>query len=149
MERIRKNIFIEAPPAKVFGYVADPLHLPEIWPSMVEISNVQTNADGMARSFDWIYKMAGMKFHGRSETLEMKRDRLIVRRSESGIPSTFRWSFEPRNSGTEFSAEIEYDIPGKLLSALAAPFLRRLNEREADVFNHNLKERMEAGEPAR
>jgi len=147
MERIRRFAFIEAEPARIFGYLTDATHLTEIWPSMVEVSSVQTKPDG-AHSFDWTYKMAGVKFHGHSETIEVQRDRLRMVRNASGIPSTFRWTFEPRAGGTDLGLEIEYEMPGQLLSRLAGPFVRRLNEREADTLVHNLKERMEAGEPA-
>ena len=144
MEKIRKFIFIEVPPAKVFGYLTEPTHLLEIWPSMVEVSNASITPEG-GQSFDWTYKMAGVKFHGHSETFEVKRDRLRYLKNKSGIPSTFRWTFEPREGGTDLSLDVEYEIPGALLGRLAAPFLRRLNEREADTLVHNLKERMEAG----
>lgn len=142
MEKLRKYIFIEASPTKIFNYLTDAQHLPEIWPSMVEVSNLQTRPDG-AHSFDWTYKMAGMKFHGHADTVEVQRDRLRLVRNASGIPSTFRWTFEARDGGTDLALEVEYEMPGKLLGRLAAPFLRRLNEREADTFVHNLKERME------
>lgn len=147
METIRRNVFIEAQPARIFEYLDDPQHLLEIWPSMVEVTNVKVTPDG-AQSFDWTYRMAGVKFHGHSDTPEVVRDRLRVIRNEGGIPSTFRWGFEPRANGTEFTLEVEYQLPGMLLGRLAAPFLRRLNEREADTMVSNLKERMEltAGE---
>ena len=147
METVRRNVFIEAQPARIFEYLDDPQHLLEIWPSMVEVTNAKVTPDG-AQSFDWTYRMAGVKFHGHSETPEVVRDRLRVFRNEGGIPSTFRWSFEPRANGTEFTLEVEYQLPGMLLGRLAAPFLRRLNEREADTMVANLKERMEltAGE---
>jgi uncharacterized membrane protein len=93
--------------------------------------------------------MAGLKLDGHAETVEVQRDRLRLVRNTGGIPSTFRWSFEPRAEGTDLGLEIEYQMPGQLLTRLAAPFLRRLNEREADALVHNLKERMEAGEPQR
>lgn len=144
MEKIKKSIFIEAPPAKVFGYLADATHLPEVWPSMVEVSNVKTRSDGTPQSHDWTYKMAGAKFHGHTEYVEVQRDRLLVFENASGIPSKFRWTFEPRGNGTEFSSEVEYEVPGVLLSRVAAPFLRRLNEREADTMNQNTKERIES-----
>jgi uncharacterized protein YndB with AHSA1/START domain len=146
-EKVKKDAFIEAPPAKIFGWLTAPEHLLEIWPSMVEESNVQTKPDG-AHSFDWTYKMAGVKFHGHCDTVEVERDRLILDRNKSGIPSTFRWTFEPHGSGTDVALEIEYEMPGQLLGRLAAPFLRGLNEREADALVHNLKERMETGELA-
>ena len=147
METIRRRSFIEAPPAKIFAYLTDATHYLEIWPSMVEVSNVQTKAGG-AHSFDWTYKMAGVKLRGHSETVEVERDRMRVVRNEGGIPSKFRWTFEPRGTGTDFGLEVEYELPGQLLGRLAAPFLRRLNEREADTLVKNLKERMEMAEPA-
>lgn len=143
MEKIRRNAFIEATPSKIFGWLSDPTHMPEVWPGLIEVSNVQTRPDG-AQSYDWIYKMAGVKFHGHADTVEVQRDRLRIWRNASGIPATFRHVFEPRDNGTDFQVEVEYEIPGALLGRLAAPFLRRLNEREADTFIQNLKERMEA-----
>jgi len=142
MEKIRKSIFINAPPSKVFGFMSDPKHLPEVWPSMVDVKNVHTKADG-AHDYDWTYKMAGVRFHGHAETVEVKRDELRVVHNEKGIPSTFRWAFEPRDKGTEFIAEVEYEIPGKMLSHLAAPFVRRINEREAQMMLENTKEALE------
>lgn len=146
MEKITKSAFIEVPPARVFDYLTDATHLPEIWPSMVEVSRVQTRPSG-EQEFDWTYKMAGVKFHGHTQTLQVERDRLRVMKNASGIPSTFRWAFEPKDRGTELKLEVEYEIPENLLARLAVPFLRRLNEREADTLVHNLKERMELGQP--
>jgi len=143
VEKLRKCTFIEASPAKVFGYLMDPAHLLEIWPSMVEVSNIKSNPEG-AHSFDWTYKIAGLRFHGHAETVEIQLDRLRLVRNASGIQSTFRWSFEPRDNGTDFALEVEYEMPGKLLGRLAGPFLHKLNEREADTLVHNLKKRMEA-----
>ncbi len=144
MEKIQKTTFIGAPPSKVFSYLLDPNHLPEVWPSMVEVSNVKTKPDGTPQSYDWTYKMAGVKFHGKCEVVEVQRDRLIAFSNASGIPSKFRWTFEPRENGTDYSAEVEYEMPGALLGRLAAPFLRRLNDREAETMAQNTKERLEA-----
>jgi len=148
MEKIKRSVFIEAPPAKVFGYLKDPTHYPEFWPSMVEISNVKTKPDGTPQSDDFTYKMAGVKFQGHAEFVEVQRDRLILLKSEGGIRSTIRWSMEPRDKGTDFTSETDYELPANLLTRLAAPFLRRLNERESDMVNANLKERMEMAESA-
>jgi len=87
MEKIRKSITIESAPSKVFDYLTEPAHYLEVWPSMVEVSNPKTSPDG-ALSFDWTYKMAGMRFHGRSETVEVERPRFRKVRNASGIPST-------------------------------------------------------------
>jgi uncharacterized protein YndB with AHSA1/START domain len=145
MERIEKSVLIEAPVARVFEYMTDPTNLLEIWPSMVSVANAEVKADG-AHEFDWTYKMAGLHFHGRARTLDVERNRRRVVRNDAGIPSTFTWGFEQREHGTEVTLLVDYELPIPLLGRLAAPFLRRVNEREAETMLENLKERMETSE---
>jgi uncharacterized protein YndB with AHSA1/START domain len=146
MERIKRTAFIEAPPAKVFGYLMDPRNLPEIWPSMVEVSNVKTRPDGTTSSNDFTYKMAGVRLQGHTQFTDVERDRRIVWKSEGGIKSTIRWTFAPHGDGTDLIDEVEYELPANLLTRLAAPFVRRVNEHEADTCLKNLKVRMETPE---
>ena len=146
MEKIRRTVHVEAPPSKVYGYLLDPRNLPEIWPSMVEVSNVKSKPDGTTQSNDFTYKMAGVKFQGHTEFTDVERDRRIVWKSEGGITSTIRWTFAPHGNGTDIIDEVEYELPASLLSRLAAPFLRRINEHEADACVQNLKVRMETPE---
>ena len=148
MPKIRKSIEINAPVSDVFAYLAHPENLPEIWPSMLEVSNVAPNATG-GSDFDWVYKLLGMKFRGRSKTTELEPDRLIVVENEEGIRSRFRYEVQGRDDTTIFSQEIEYEIPGSLLGRFAAPFIERLNEREAQLVTENLKARLEHGVAAR
>ncbi len=143
METIKRSAFIDAPPAKVFSYLMDPNNLPEVWPSMVDVSNVKSKADGTVESNDFTYKMAGVKFKGHTDFVDIERNRRIVWKSDGGIKSTIRWTFSPHGKGTEVIDEVEYEMPRSLLSRLAAPFVRRINEHEADVCIQNLKARME------
>jgi len=144
MPQIRKSIEINAPVSEVFAFAAAPENLPVIWPSLIEVSNVKENPDG-GHAFDWIYKLAGMKLRGHSETIEFQPDRLIVVKNETGIKSTFRYSFQGQDDTTLFTQEVEYEIPDSLLARFAAPFIHKLNEREADIVMANLKARLEEG----
>lgn len=38
MFRVSRHINIKAPTEKVFAFLEDKSHLPEIWPSMIEVS---------------------------------------------------------------------------------------------------------------
>ena len=58
MPKIEKTIFIAAPPEKVFSFMVDPGNLIEIWPSLLELRNVQPLPTG-GYCFDWTYKMDG------------------------------------------------------------------------------------------
>ncbi len=143
MEKISKSIRIHVPVADVFDHLSNPVNLLEIWPSMVEVNNPVVSATG-AHTFDWVYKMAGVRFHGRCETVEVEPNRLRVDRNEGGIPSTFRWRYAGADGTTEVQLDIEYEPPFAVLGRLAAPFLRIMNEREAGTLLANLKGRMEA-----
>ena len=143
MTTIERSIRIEAPLPKVFAYMSDPLHRPEIWPSMVEVEDVEMLPKGGHR-FHWEYKMAGIRFEGEAETVVYEPDRHVVEKATGAITSTFDWTFTPEDGATRVLAKTEYEIPPKLLGKLSEPFLRKLNEREAETVLANLKDRLES-----
>jgi uncharacterized membrane protein len=142
MAKITRSITIHAPVEKVFAYMSEPANLPEVWPSMVEIKDVKPLPAG-GYKFGWTYKMAGMRFEGASETTESIANQRVVTKSTKGIASTFVWMYEPKNSGTRMTLEVEYVVPVPLLGKLAEAFIVKQNEHEAEVMLANLKARME------
>jgi uncharacterized membrane protein len=140
MATIRRSISIRAPVEQVFDYVADPTHLPEIWPSLVAVRNVEAHANG--KSFDWDYKLMGIAFHGHSDPLEQVPNERQVTCSKNGIPSTFRWLYARRAELTEVTLEVDYQVP--VLGRLAERVVGRVNEREAETMLGNLKRKLEA-----
>jgi uncharacterized membrane protein len=144
MAKLKGTISIHAPVEKVFGYMADPTNLPEIWPSMVEVKDVKKTPDGAVSGYNWVYKMAGMRFEGTSETSEAVANQRVVVKNVTGIPSTFVWTYQPEDGGTKLTVEVEYTVPVPLLGKLAEAFIVKQNEHEADVMLANLKARMEA-----
>jgi len=142
MFEIKKSILIDAPIEKVFGFMENPTNLPEIWPSMIEVTNVRKN-DKVWNLFDWVYKMGGMKINGHSETVELTQNKSITTESTEGIQSHFDWHFEEIEGKTQVNMECKYSIPIPLVGKMAEKFLRKLNEHEAETTLANLKARME------
>jgi uncharacterized membrane protein len=140
MATIRRSISMRAPVDRVFDYLADPTHLPEIWPSMIAIRNVEAHATGS--SFDWEYKLLGMRIHGHSDPVELVRNERLVTRSVKGIPNTFHWRFTSRADQTEVTLEVDYEVP--VLGRLAEGMVGRVHQREAETLLGNLKRKMEA-----
>jgi uncharacterized membrane protein len=140
MPTLRKSISIRAPVDRVFEYVGDPTNLPEIWPSLVAVRNVELHPTG--NSFDWDYQLLGLRIHGHSEPVERVPNTRLVTRSVSGIPNTFRWTYGARGDETEVTLEVEYELP--VLGRLAQGIVGRVNEREAQMVLANLKRRLEA-----
>ncbi len=149
MTKISKSVQIDAPPERVFAFMTSPSNLPEVWPSLVEVSNVQRKPDG-THSFDWVYKMAGVRFKGHAQTTDVEKDKRVVVKNEKGIPSTFRYDYEQlAGNRTKITMHVDYTIPNQLLNKLVEPVLRRINEHEAQTLLDNLKARMELAKEAR
>ena len=142
MVTIDKDITIEVPAEKVFGFFEDPKHFPEIFPSLIEVTNVERLPEGGYR-YHWVYQLAGFKFEGETETFEFVPEKTIIDRTKGEIESTFEWKFFAENGHTKVHLEIGYEVPKQLFGKFAEPFLLRLNEREAEMLLWNLKDRLE------
>ena len=142
MAKITKHVEINAPVEKVFEYMSHPENLVEIWPSMVDVENVAELPDG-GLTYDWTYKMAGLKFRGTSVTTETIENERTVVTNKKGIPSTFDWQYHPRNGGMALDLEIEYKVPTPVLGNVAEKAIIKMNDNEANMLLANLKAVME------
>jgi uncharacterized protein YndB with AHSA1/START domain len=147
MAKITKSVRINASVDRVFDYLSNPEHLLEVWPNMMEVSNIKQTADG-GRSYDWVYKMAGLKFHGHADTVAIEKNKRIVVKNDTGIPSTFEWTYAGEDGGMRLSVSVEYTMPVPVLHKLAEKLVHRMNERDVDTLLEHIKGRVESMEPA-
>lgn len=143
MAKITKSIYINAPVERVFEYHTDPNNNTEYWPSMVEVMDIEDHPTG-GKKFDWVYKMAGIRFEGTTTPIEWVPNKRLVVKSTGGIESTFIYDYEPEGEGTRLSMEVDYKVPVPVLGKLAESFILRSNEREADTVLANIKDICEA-----
>lgn len=141
MPKVEKAVIVKAPVSAVFKYVDEPTHLPEIWPSLFEVKDVEILPDG-TRRFAWLYNMAGHRFAGKTETLEHVENERIVEQAKGEIESTFTWRFQGENGTTKVAFEADYTLPAGTDEKFAR-FLEKRNALELDVLLENLKARLE------
>ena len=147
MKTIIRDIRIDAPVDRVFDFLVDPHHLPEIWPNIVQVENVKKAKNNDGFNFTWDYKMAGMQFEGKCETIEqIPYERLVVK-TNKGLDSTLTWRFQPSAQQTQVSLKFEYQVPTSLLKKTREEIVFQENEHEVDAMLQNLKTRLEL-EPA-
>ena len=142
MEKAQTTIFIDAPVEQVFSYIIMPTNLPEIWPSLVEVKDVQTLPNGGTR-FMFAYKMAGMRLEGSSEDTDVVPNQHVIGTTKGGIDSTTTWKTEAEGTGTKVTFIAEYSVPIPLLGKMAEKFNVKVNEKEVETLLANLKARME------
>jgi carbon monoxide dehydrogenase subunit G len=143
MPKIGKSITINAPVEKVFTYIDEPTNLPEIWPSMVEVKDVQRLPNG-GTSFRFLYKLAGILLESTSEDTEYVANQRTVSKTKGGIEGTTTLMFQPEAAGTKVTYEFEGDVPIPVLGKLVEALVVRQSEREIELMLANLKDRIEA-----
>jgi len=142
MVKTVKSITIKAPVEKVFDYISEPTNLPEIWPSVVEVKDVQKLPNGGTRN-RFVYKMAGILLKGTNEETECVPNQRLVSKTKGGVESTITWMFQPEAGGTKVTLEGEYIVPIPVLGKLAEAIIVKMNEHEGELILANLKARME------
>ncbi|MDH4140747.1 MAG: SRPBCC family protein [Coriobacteriia bacterium] len=142
MASLVKSTVVHAPVEKVYGYLDDPAHLPEIWPSLFEITDVHLLPNG-GHSNHWKYKMAGIRLEGTSEDVEHIANERIVSKTKGGTDSTQTWMVEPEGGDTKVTFKVDYVVPVPVLGKLAEAAIVKLNDHEGDTIMANLKTVME------
>jgi uncharacterized membrane protein len=135
-------ITITAPAEKIFNYINERTNLPEIWPSLVEIKDMEQLPDG-GRSIRFVYKMAGVRLEGTGHDIENKPAQRIVTKTDGAVESTQTWLFKPTAEKTEVTFKVDYKIPVPVLGKLAEAVIVKINQHEGDAILANLKARME------
>ena len=142
MPILGKKIWIDAPVSRVFDYLDNPENLPDVWPSLLKVSNVVRSPNGGA-SFQWTYRMSGMEFDGSSSTTEHLRNHRCVVKSQTGIESTTILTFQARAGGTDLRLEATFLVPLPLQGRVAEALLAQDGEAEVTLFLSNVKAKLE------
>ena len=143
MAKLVKRITIQAPVEQVFAYISEPDNQVEIWPSIVEVSDVRRTPDG-GYTHGWVYKMAGIRLTGSTRTLEFVPNQRFVEETRGGLESVLTWTFEPEGAGCKLTVVTEYKVPIPVLGRMAEAIIVKMNDHEGDMVLANLKARMEA-----
>ncbi len=143
MAHIQKSVLVLAPIEKVYEYLNDPHKLTEYWPGMIEVKDIQNLPNG-GTSFQYVYKMAGFRFEGKSEDTEIVPLKRMVSVATGGIEGKVTWELEKAANGTKVVLDNEYKIPLPVIGKVAEAVIFKLNEREVEQILANLKIFMEA-----
>ena len=142
MAKVDKEVWIEAPLEKTFGYISKPSNLLEVWPSLMDIRDVQSLPNG-GYSLRWLYKMLGMRFHGSAEYTQIIPNQFFVVETKGGINSTISWTVRSREKKTRVTLTIDYTVPIPLLGKLAEAIVLNMNDHEGDLIMTNLQNILE------
>jgi carbon monoxide dehydrogenase subunit G len=133
---------VAASPRAVFGYLDDPHNHVEVTPSLVDIGSVEPLDDGGKRA-EFVYSIAGVKLAGELVQTIHEPDERMGFELRGQLPGEIEIELQPADGGTRVTYTGRYEIPGRVLSRVAEPFVRRYNERELRTLLANLQTRLE------
>ncbi|MFC1957995.1 SRPBCC family protein, partial [Chloroflexota bacterium] len=92
MTSIGQAAIVNASIERIFSYIGNPGNWLEFWPSLMAVEDLKVIPNG-GYSARWMYKMAGMLFHGTGEYTEVVPNQWFVIKTKGGINSTITWTF--------------------------------------------------------
>lgn len=141
MVSVSDSIHVDAPRRAVFEYLDDPHNHVEVTPSLVDVENVEPLENGGKRA-DFVYSIAGVKLSGELVETTHDPDERMVFELRGQLPGEIEVAFTDADGGTRVTYAATYEIPGRVLSRVAEPFVRRYNERELRTLLANLQTRL-------
>lgn len=138
MPIVNKEVIISAPLEKIFSFVSKPSNLPQIWPSLTEITDEKLLANG-GYTFRWMYKMGGMHLKGTGEYAGILLNQWFTVRTEGALDSTITWIFRSKGIQTKVTFTVDYLVPSKILSWLSRSTVVKMNDKEAELILDNLR----------
>ena len=141
MEKIERNVLINAPVEKVFAYIADPKNEMEWLPGNTDVRDI--TGQGVGQKWGYTYKMMGLPLKGEDEVLEYIHNQRYVTESRGGIMSTWTWTFKAENGGTRLNVVVEFTIPVPVLGKVGERLALGQIRREGDLATANIKARLE------
>lgn len=133
MPTIEQKILINAPVAKVYAMIANASNWTEYVTSLTEVSNVSSPGLEPGTTYDWEYRMLGVKLSGTGVVTENVFRQSFAMRMEGTIPMTEKYTMREVGGGTELAIAINYQMPGKVLEKIAnSRLVEKLNLREGE-----------------
>lgn len=149
MGHIKVGISIDAPVERVVEVAADPKHWASWWVNLGEAEKIEGDG-GPGTVVEHKYLMAGVPFHVTTRVTESSATPSGGQRIRIEFEGPLRgwqvWDYEPKGSGTEVTAEFDYNVPGSAIGKFADELIiERMQERARQQTLENLKLLVEAG----
>jgi uncharacterized protein YndB with AHSA1/START domain len=142
MMTVATSMLIHAPVEKVFAYLEDPIHIPEISPHVRHIKDVRRQPNG-APTFRAVMNVAGVRLAAVIETTDYVPNACFVQETKRGVKSISRWSVQQEGDGTRVTMEGTFIVSIPWLGRVVEAIASGPNQDQVEQALANLKAKME------
>jgi len=142
MSHVRHSILIDAPPEQVWAIGRDPERMPEWNTTVVSVKDADVPLDTPGARFTVVSKIAGRPLDITWQIEEVETPRFFVATATTPLGGSARQrvDYEPEESGTRVTIDMEYEIAAGILGqVLSKAFAERAIERDVHHSAENLK----------
>ena len=141
MPVVTQTIDISAPLDRVYSFIADrPEGATSFIPGLNRISNVSSARADVGQTWDYEFNWFGLVISGQTRCTTLDRPIRYQFETVTGNHSTWTYNFEPRDTTTRVTLEVEYDVPQNMLARYASQsLLEKMNQERAAEALSNLK----------
>ncbi len=144
MYTIKRSIIIDARLDKVFDFVSNPNHLPEVWPNFIEVGNLTQSKVNGGYDYDWVYEMEDTRLKGRAETIDFEQYHRLVVQGIKETDSWCIWMLEPHGGkGTRLIFELKYMPAESPTEKKSMEKMEAENLQQVEEMLENLKQGVE------
>jgi hypothetical protein len=138
---VTQTIDISAPLDRVYSFIADrPEGATSFIPGLNRISNVSSARADVGQTWDYEFNWFGLVISGQTRCTTLDRPIRYQFETVTGNHSTWTYNFEPRDTTTRVTLEVEYDVPQNMLARYASQsLLEKMNQERAAEALSNLK----------
>jgi carbon monoxide dehydrogenase subunit G len=139
MAKVTRKFTVKRKPEAVIDYIADVENHPAFIPPLKSVANIAGDPKRKGTNWDWTFVMAGVEINGKAETADYQAGQRYSFKT-TGIDSTFIYTAEPADGGSQVTADVVYEVPQGVLAKMAdKAVVERMNERDADRAAQSLK----------
>lgn len=139
MAKVTRKFNVKRKPEAVIDYISDVENHPAFIPPLKSVANIVGDPKRKGTHWDWTFVMAGVEIKGKAETADYQAGRRYSFKT-TGIDSTFIYSVEAADGGSQVTADVVYEVPQGVLAKIAdKTVVERMNERDADRAAQSLK----------
>src|SRR5258708_12936597 len=110
MAKVTRKFNVTRKPEAVIDYISDVENHPAFIPALKSVANIAGDPKRKGTHWDWTFVMAGVEIKGKAETADYQAGKRYSFKT-TGIDSTFVYSVEAADGGTQVTADVVYDVP--------------------------------------
>lgn len=140
--KVEASTTVNAPIQNIYDILTTPKKIPLIMPGLIENTNVSEMPLKDGSHFNYKYQLYGVMYEGTWTVVKAESPHYYEAKTDNP-ESHWTYHLDDQNGVTKIHVMVEYTAPEGVLQKIKLQALEVMNQKEVELFLHNLKILME------